>query len=314
MLDAGNLTRTASGRKARPKTLCLRYEGLPRYHSSANPRSTAFKTFDRSAAIIVGSQGARFLVHKELFARQSPFFAAALNGAFAEGVSQAVHLPDVEAKTFEHVVLWMYTGRLERDPFFYKDGKPTYFTLLDIYALADQLCVEGLRNAVVDKIAALAETTNSVPTPTDTFILYEAMRHNAPVRRLILDVFAFKKTDNIVATHPDDWHPTFLRDLVCKLKRPGWAALRRHELRAWRPLSWQGTKACEICKAVLKPGASGSQCAGCNRAFCAGCVGKGMGSCSLDWAVAERECKPWLRGMCEYHEHEETEKCPPEAE
>jgi hypothetical protein len=158
-------------------------------------------------------------------------------------------------------------------------------------------------------MAELAEQTNSVPTPTDTYILYESIRDNAPVRRLVLDLFAYKKTDNLVATHPDDWHPTFLRELVCKLKRPGFSALMRHDIRPWRPLAWPSTKACEVCKLVLKPNISGNMCSICQRAFCCGCVIKGMGGGILDWSLAERECKPWLRNICEYHEHTETESC-----
>jgi hypothetical protein len=166
-----------------------------------------------------------------------------------------------------------------------------------------------MRNAIVDRIADLAERTNSVPTPSDTYILYEIIRDTAPVRRLVLDLFAFKKTDNLVATHPDEWHPAFLRELVCKLKRPGKAAIKRHDVRAWRPSGWQLTKACEVCRVVLKPMMSANMCVICEKAFCVECVAKGENGGVLDWSLAERECKPWLRGMCDYHEHVEDEAC-----
>ena len=262
------------------------------------------------AEITVGSTATPFVVHRALLTQHSPFFAAALDGGFHEGIEKTVHLPDVEAKYFEHVVLWMYTGTLEDRNFFFKDGKPTYFTLLDLYAVADQLDIEGMRNAVVDLIAALAESTNSVPTPSDTYILYEGIRSNAPARALILDLFAFKKTDNLIATHPDEWHAGFLRDLVCKLKRPGVAALARHDVRPWSPPAWHATKACEACRRVLKPGAQEHMCVRCRRAFCEACVAKGLGGGGLDWNVVERECKPWLSAMCaSYHEHSVTEVC-----
>jgi hypothetical protein len=250
-----------------------------------------------------------FLVHKDLLCEHSPFFAAALNGQFAEGISRTISLPDVDPKHFEHVVLWLYTQCLETSDYFYKDSKPTYFALLDIYSLADRLAIEGMRNAVVDRIAELAERTNSVPTPSDTYILYESIRDGAPVRRLVLDLFAFKKTDNLVATHPDDWHPAFLRELVCKLKRPGPASLQRHSLQPWRPNGWTATKACELCREVIKPMGNAHLCLGCKRAFCNGCVVIGEGCGPPDWSLAERQCKPWLGGMCSYHEHTDTETC-----
>ncbi|KAF2419759.1 hypothetical protein EJ08DRAFT_665833 [Tothia fuscella] len=286
----------AAAQRGRDRNFCLR---------------TAFKSFDTTSTIVVGPTKTEFLVHKDVATQQSPYFAAALNGSFSEGDSQTITLEEVDAKIFEHVVLWLYAGRLEYTEFFFKDGKPTYFTLLDIYSLADRLLIEGLRNAVVDRMAELAEATNSVPTPTDTHILYDSIRENSPLRRLILDLFAFKKTDNLISTHPDSWHPTFLRDLICKLKRPGFSALMRHDIKPWSPLAWPSTKACEVCKVVLKPNVSGNVCGVCGRAFCCGCVVKGMGGGVLDWSIAERECKPWLRGMCAvgYHEHEETERC-----
>jgi hypothetical protein len=178
-----------------------------------------------------------------------------------------------------------------------------------LYALADRLDIEGMRNALVDRVAELAEQTNSVPTPSDTNILYESIRDSAPMRRLVLDLFAFKKTNALIATHPDEWHPTFLRDLVCKLKRPGFAALERHYIRPWKPIAWHTTKACQVCKQVLKPMVSGNICVNCRKAFCCSCVVRGEGG-ALDWGFAERDCKPWLRGMCGYHEHEQTEACP----
>ncbi|KAK4972567.1 PAB1 binding protein, partial [Elasticomyces elasticus] len=110
-------------------------------------------------------------------------------------------------------------------------GSPKYFLLLDLYALADRLCVQALGNEIIDTMARLSEATNSVPTPSDTFILYEQIRESAAVRALVLDLFAYKKTDKLLESHRDEWHPRFLRELVVKLKRGGGAeSLDRHAL------------------------------------------------------------------------------------
>lgn len=244
----------------------------------------------------------------------SQFFRAAFRGGFREAKDKALHLPDVEAKYFEHVVLWMYSESLERKSFFFKEGKPTYFTLLDLYSLADRLDIEGMRNALCNRIAVLAEETNSVPTPSDTYILYETIRPNAPVKHLVLDLFAFKKTDNLVATHPDEWHPSFLRELICKLKRPGLAALKRHEFRPFRPQRWETTKACKMCRVVLRPQTRENHrtCVKCDAAVCEACVLKGETAAGggLDWGPGEKYCKPYITGVCPmYHEHEVTDVC-----
>jgi hypothetical protein len=272
---------------------------------------TQFKDFT-TVKVVIGAASTTYLVHKEVFCSQSPFFAAAFNGGFLEAESQKLSLPDVEPKHFEHVILWCYTQRLEEQEFFFKEDKPTYFALLDLYGLADRLVIEGMRNAIVDRMAALAELTNSVPTPSDTYILYETIRDNAPVRKLVLDLFAFKKTENLVSTHPDEWHPTFLRDLVCKLKRPGIASIKRHNVQSWQPSGWQSTKACEVCRQLLKPMKLASKCDQCEKAFCSVCLTASEGGV-LDWSMAEKDCKPWRRDMCAYHEHVDTEMCEEKA-
>ncbi|KAE9991893.1 hypothetical protein EG327_010680 [Venturia inaequalis] len=225
----------SSSVKARVKGFCFR---------------TQFKTCASMSTILIGPEKTPYVVHRDLICSQSPFFTAALRGSFLESSTQSLELPDIDTKCFDHVILWLYQSRLEPLSYFFKDGKATYFTLLDLYATADQLDIEGLRNGVVDLVAELAEVTNSVPTPTDTWILYDGVRDSAKLRELVLDLFAFKKTDNLIATHPDEWHPSFLRDLVCRLKRPGPKSLTRHALERWQPAGWgtsgvDGVKACE---------------------------------------------------------------------
>ncbi|KAJ9659781.1 hypothetical protein H2201_007217 [Coniosporium apollinis] len=281
---------------------------VPCRHSKSAPFSlrTRFKTFTNTAEVLIGPSKTRFLVHRELLTFHSPFFAAALNGTFAEGLSQSVTLPEERVDTFELFVFWLYTQNL--DEVFIKDGKPTYFLLLDLYSTADRLSVEKLRNQVVDKVAELAEEKNSVPTPSDTYILYESIRDNAPMRQLILDLFAFKKTDNLLENHPHDWHPRFLRDLIVKLKRKDLSAMWRHDIAPWKPSSWTTTKACDNCAVVLKPELSANLCKCCKKAFCRACMGNGRAGYSAEWA-ADSACKPWKRDMCRYHEHVETLPC-----
>lgn len=39
------------------------------------------------------------------------------------------------------------------------------------------------------------------------------------MRRLVVDLFAWKRTDNLLDTHEDEWHPRFMRDLCVRMKR-----------------------------------------------------------------------------------------------
>ncbi|KAK5133050.1 hypothetical protein LTR08_008255 [Meristemomyces frigidus] len=319
------------------------------------PLRTAFRNFSGVVEVVVGDDSdksrpvTKYTVHKELLTSASPFFAAALNGTFAEGLDQSVRLPEEKPDSFEWFLQWLYTGsltvphagafgahwghvsqppldhpmhsnyvRVQSDSMVRTDGdlrnhqgSPKYFLLVDLYALSDRLLTTPLSNHILSTIARLSEATNSVPTPSDTWILYDSIRDNAPLRTLILDLFAYKKTDKLLETHKDEWHPRFLRDLVVKLKRPGPEAIERHSLAAWRPRSWSTSKACEGCKETLKPGISADKCCSCEKAFCGGCLrrhGEPHG-----WTLPHDTsgCKPWFgRAMClRYHEHMDGEAC-----
>ncbi|KAK1031459.1 hypothetical protein LTR33_016947, partial [Friedmanniomyces endolithicus] len=89
-----------------------------RQSPSRLPLRTAFRNFSAPVEIIVGDDGdksrlqTKYLVHKELLTAASPFFAAALDGAFAEGLDQSVKLPEEKSEMFEWFLQWLYTGSL----------------------------------------------------------------------------------------------------------------------------------------------------------------------------------------------------------
>ena len=134
----------------------------------------------------------------------------------------------------------------------------------------------------MDLISDLADSTNSVLTPSDTRILYEQIRDEAKIRELVLDLFAFKKTDKLLATHTDRWHAAFLRDLCVRLKRPCEQAMQRHRLRMWCPDSWHATRACDVCRVILPPRYGAVGCDECCCAWCVRCVGEGVAVASWE--------------------------------
>lgn len=292
-----------------------------------------------TSIILVGPKQTPFHIHTSLLITQSSYFRVALTGHFLESTTNCITLEDVSVEQFQLLTSWLYSSIL---PTPFKDGKPAYYTLINIYALADRFALEGLRNAVVDVISDCADRTNSVLTPSDTVTLYEDIRDSAPLRQLILDLFAFKKTDRLLENHADWWHETFLRDLTVRLKRPCEQALDRHRLRMWCPESWHTTRACEYCRMVLPPRLGAVACEDCCAAFCTRCVEGGTTMAGWDHghrgridilggngkARADDEgaaiispmktrrlknweaCKPWRGARCAlYHEHTETERC-----
>jgi len=177
-----------------------------------------FKTI---VTIEVGPEKRPFPVHKELLCSQSDFFAAAFNSThkFQESIKGVVHLTEDRPDVFEYFVQWLYTKSLAHEDV---DAPiPAYHHLLRLYALADKLSINALKNDIVDRIAVLADEKNVVPAPSDTLILYNDIRESAPVRRLVLDLFRFKKTNQLIQNHEDSWDEGFLRDLVVGSKADG---------------------------------------------------------------------------------------------
>ncbi|KAF2786417.1 hypothetical protein K505DRAFT_318487, partial [Melanomma pulvis-pyrius CBS 109.77] len=252
----------------------------PPYTSTGRSLRADATNFTTTCELLIGPAPTptRFLLHTSLLTTQSPYFRAALTSSFLETSTQSISLPDISVEIFTLAVAWLYTGRITPVPF--KDGRPAYYTLLHLWILGDRLCFEGLRNAVLDTLAECADRTNSVLTPSDTRILYDQIPESASgdrIRDLVLDLFAFKKTDRLLKEHSDRWHAAFLRDLVVRLKKPCEQALLRHQLRMWCPEVWHATRACEACRCVLPPRYGAVGCEECCLAWCVRCIGEGTG-------------------------------------
>lgn len=210
---------------------------------STPPTRHLFKTL---LTVLVGPQLRPFLVHAELFTHLSPFFAAALNPAytFSSSGTSTIRLPSTRPDDFEYLVQWAYTRTLTHEELVERKH-PAYFRLIRLWILADELGVEGLGNAVVDFMAGVADRSNSVPTPDDTRVVFGScesvtagvglegdgeegekgegkgglgtgvgmgmgmVREKAKIRDLVVDLFAWKKTDHLVEGHVDSWFVLF---------------------------------------------------------------------------------------------------------
>ncbi|KAL8910567.1 MAG: hypothetical protein Q9171_004149 [Xanthocarpia ochracea] len=188
---------------------------------STPPARSLFKTI---LTVTVGEEKKSFLVHREVLCSVSPFFAAALKPSydFRESRSSNFHLPSARPIDFEYLVQWIYTRTLTHEEV--AAPHPAYFRLIRLWILADELQVEGCKNAIIDFMAKTADESNSVPTPDDTVTVFGegGVREGSGMRSLVVDLFAWKKTDHLVEGHEDTWDESFLRLLVARLKRMNW--------------------------------------------------------------------------------------------
>jgi heterogeneous nuclear rnp K-like protein 2 len=173
----------------------------------SSPTRNLFKTI---VTITVGPNRQPFYVHLESLCAISPFFAAAFNKTynFAESGSATLNLPEARPEDFKYFVQWLYTHTLNHEELV--GGHPAFFRLLRLYILADTIGVTRLKNDIVDAIAALADSSNSVPTAEDTRTIYSEISETSLLRKLVLDLFLWKRTEGLIETHLDSWYIEFL--------------------------------------------------------------------------------------------------------
>ncbi len=85
---------------------------------------------------------------KKLLTTNSTFFAAALDGGFAEQDSKTVTLPEVGAEDFELWVQWLYLGELKYE----EDDEPRlcdYKELVRLWSIGDMLGCPMFQNETV---------------------------------------------------------------------------------------------------------------------------------------------------------------------
>ncbi|KAL8998351.1 MAG: hypothetical protein Q9169_002564 [Polycauliona sp. 2 TL-2023] len=178
-------------------------------HGSPPPARSLFQTI---LTVTVGEEKRPFLVHREVLCAVSPYFAAALNPTydFCESRSSTMNLSFARPVDFEYLVQWIYTRTLTHEEI--STAHPAYFRLIRLWILADELQVGGCKNDIIDFMAKTADATNSVPTPDDTVTIFgeNGVREGCGLRSLVVDLFAWKKTDHLVEGHDDSWFvPTF---------------------------------------------------------------------------------------------------------
>lgn len=166
------------------------------------PTRNLYKTI---VTIHVGSERQAFQVHRELLCYSSPFFAAAFDKDhnFSESSSNSLAFPEIRAIDFEFLVQWLYSHSLAHEEL--DVPKPAHFKLIRLYILADMLQIEALKNEVIDTIIILCEKWNSVPNANDTWLIDEQTMPKTALRRLVIDLFVYKKTDQLVEKHEDPW-------------------------------------------------------------------------------------------------------------
>jgi hypothetical protein len=142
--------------------------------------------------IFIGPKRKRYIVHKDLICEKAGYFTKALNKkGFKEGTEKEIYLPEDEPDAFDLFIQWLYNSRLDCKAFCV-EGKSSaeihepcwtlMSTLISLYILADKICLEELKNTVMDNFKDIGKTHKF--TPFAIIRIYAKGPSGSPLRRL----------------------------------------------------------------------------------------------------------------------------------
>jgi hypothetical protein len=159
--------------------------------------------YDELIEFLVGNKPVQCWAHQGILCQSSPAIKQLLS-PLGDGRNLAsIRLRKLCPDEFRFFIQWMYTKTLAHEDL--ESPNPAFFRLVRLYAVAELFETEALQNNIIDTIVRLCERYNSVPTPQDTQIMYLELRGGRQLRRLVVDLFVWKRTDHLVLTHKHPW-------------------------------------------------------------------------------------------------------------
>lgn len=149
----------------------------------------------------VGEQRHQFLIHKELLCHHSSFFRATFQGSFIEASSGNVELPDDDVEVFKIFESWLYTGSvgLMSNVAGHQPSK-----LVKLYILADKIEIPAIQKETLETLRERAVRNLDLCDPDTIHLAFENTPPGSPLRRLLVDVFAYN-------ANPESWQEDFLQ-------------------------------------------------------------------------------------------------------
>ncbi|KAI9720198.1 MAG: hypothetical protein M1812_003016 [Candelaria pacifica] len=141
--------------------------------------------------LYVGPGRQLFRVHKGLLCYHSAFFDKAFDGKFKEGQEGMMYLPKDDPVPFEIVVTWLYRQSIDEIPT--TGDVEAYASLeqtVDLYILADKLCINTLKNMAMDRLQRGLLSGNRI-IDTECTKVYKSTLADSPLRRFVARLTAW---------------------------------------------------------------------------------------------------------------------------
>jgi len=165
---------------------------------SASFTTTPVKRTSVTIRVGEGDNCRDFQVDKNILCARTPFFQSAFNGQWKEGVSGNLPLPDVEVRSFETYVKFIYKEGNEFD--YAASDYTTRRTLVTLfirtYGFAEEIQDLEFADAILDALRVVGHN--------ETALVYELTSARSPLRQLYVDYRIDKRPhDKLLHTNYD---------------------------------------------------------------------------------------------------------------
>lgn len=172
-----------------------------------------------------GDKQQNFDVHEAILITRSSFFKAALSGDWTEAKARVVKLPEDDPDVFQNYIHLLYTGLLRIGSTIIPRNYIGYderVAMMKLYVLAEKLQDMETKNATVNAtIGYLSEMRNTAsmkrPDTTCFHIIYEVTPVKSPMRRLMVDYYAYNAGQTWIGSQKGAWPNEFMHDLAVNL-------------------------------------------------------------------------------------------------
>lgn len=163
------------------------------------------------SSISFGGELQEFQVYKSFLCRQSPFFAAAFEGAFQEGQTQSMTLEDVGADEFGMFLHWIHLRKLPHTQGYAQSAEK----LMKLWKLADRFLIPQLQNVAIRGLHLIVRTG----TGSSHFkAMVENCEGSPTLHTFVVDALLACKKDQLHDDALQAMKPEMMMELIGSLK------------------------------------------------------------------------------------------------
>ena len=142
--------------------------------------------------IYVGSPQKKYVLHKNLICKASPFFEKMFNDSFEESETQKGYLKKESAYAFEIFVFRIYSNRFPEHTTTILGHRPFLQALFDFYLLADKILLpKKLKTEAIDMFIRLRASSKFVIEESCVNEVLASTAEDCPMRRLIIEIMCY---------------------------------------------------------------------------------------------------------------------------